>query len=84
MVQWIVYRLRAAPLFRYFWAGNGRLLGLAVWRNAGGGVGREQLAVSRRLTRRFATPFHRSFFTDFWSEEKEETARSPHSVRLYT
>ena len=36
------FRLRAIPLFRYFRAGNGRFLGLAVWRNAGGGVGREQ------------------------------------------
>ena len=26
-------RLRAVPLFRYFRAGNGRFLGLAVWRN---------------------------------------------------
>ena len=32
-------RRQAVPLFRYFRAGNGRFLGLAVWRNAGGGVG---------------------------------------------
>ena len=34
--------LRAVSIFRYFWAGNGRFLDVAVWHNAGGGVGRDQ------------------------------------------
>ena len=56
-------RLRAVPLFRSFRAGNDRFLGLATWRNAGGGSLR--LAVACRLACGFATRFHRLFFTDF-------------------
>ena len=69
----MVHRLRTALYFTI----SGPFLGLAEWRNAGGGVGREQRSL--RLARGFATLFRFALIS--WSEEKEETARSLHGTK---